>query len=422
MGRNNVWTKAGRFGLALGLGMLHGAPSPAHAAVTIGGTENVVSEVHGLLGEINRVLEVADDVFQEEVIDTGSDGATRIAFIDGTQLTMGPNSRVTLDRFVYDPAGGDSSMVVGFVAGIFEFASGLIPSGGYELRTPFANLTIRGTRLRIMVLADGLQVTAPEGEVEVYMGAFSVDLEDPLTCLVWAGGAPELRPVDEACATLGGAAPTYLDAVVDVREMPDAVTVEEVIQTGPSGGTRLVFPDGSELVMGADSQVILERYAFDAASGEGELRARFGDGAFEFSSGQIPSANYELRSAFSNLELQGTRVGAEIRNGGKKLIVSEGKARAYSNPVSITLNDSSSCVRVFAGQAGLYPIPDACQMLVTNFTVTAGLLGLGLGAIEPGGPGVAPPVPNPFPAPTTDRAGFVSPASVSPTTSAPTVP
>lgn len=424
MGSNGLRSVAGRFSLVLSLGLVHGLPATAVAAVSIGGTETVVSEVHGFLGEVNRVLEVADDVFQEEVIDTGNEGATRIAFIDGTQLTMGPNSRVTLDRFVYDPAGDDSSMVVGLVSGIFEFASGLIPSGGYDLRTPFANLTIRGTRLRIMVLDDVLQVTAPEGEVEIYKGPLSVDLDDPLACLVWEGAEPELRTLDEACETLGGAAPGFLDAVAAVRQMPDALTAEEVIRSGPVGSTRLVFPDGSELVMGSDSQVTLERYAFDAASGQGELSASFGDGAFEFTSGRIPSANYELRSAFSHLELQGTVLRAEMRSGRKKLNVSEGSVRAFSAPVSIRLNDSSRCVLVQAGQAGgLHMIEDACQQLVSSVTVMATLLGLepDLGVIEPG-LGPALPVPAGFPAPVNDRAGFVPPAAVSPTTSAPAVP
>ena len=420
MAGDGVWLVAGRFGLALSLGLVHGLPVTAVAAVSIGGTETVVSEVHGFLGEIDRVLEVADDVFQEEVIDTGDEGATRIAFIDGTQLTMGPNSRVTLDRFVYDPAGDDSSMVVGFVSGMFEFASGLIPSGGYDLRTPFANLTIRGTRLRIMVLNNALQVTAPEGEVEVYKGPLSVELGDPLACLVWEGGEPELRTVDEACETLGGATPGFLDAFVAVRQMPDAITAEEVILSGPLGSTRLVFPDGSELVMGSESQVTLARYAFDAASGQGELAASFGDGAFQFTSGRIPSGNYELRSAFSDLELQGTGFNAEIRRGHKKLVVFDGRVRAVSEAMSITLNDASRCVLVQTGQAGgLHTIEDACEQLVSNFILMANLLGLDdLGAIVPGA-GPPPIVPADFPAPRFDRTGFVPPAAVSPTTPAP---
>ena len=186
--------------VAIGL-LAHGPVSPASAATPIGGTEQVVSEVQGFLGPVTRVLQLQDEVFSEEIIDTGGDGATRIVFLDGSELTMGSNSRVTLDRFVFDPAAGDGVMVVNFVSGIFEFASGLIPSGGYDLRTPFANLAIRGTRIRMSVGPAGLMITAPEGAVEVDDGNRTVLLENEFECIVWNVQAGMLQPL-EACAAL----------------------------------------------------------------------------------------------------------------------------------------------------------------------------------------------------------------------------
>ena len=186
--------------VAIGL-LAHGPVSPASAATPIGGTEQVVSEVQGFLGPVTRVLQVPDEVFSEEIIDTGGDGATRIMFLDGSQLTMGPNSRVTLDRFVFHPAAGDGGMVVNFVSGVFEFASGLIPSGGYDLRTPFANLAIRGTRIRMSVGPEGLMITAPEGAVEVSDGNRTVLLDNEFECIVWNVQSGALQPL-EACAAL----------------------------------------------------------------------------------------------------------------------------------------------------------------------------------------------------------------------------
>lgn len=189
--------------LALGFSMAHGTGSLANAAVAIGGTERVVSEVQGFLGPVTRVLQVQDEVFSEEVIDTGDDGATRIIFLDGTALTMGPNSRVTLDRFVFDPASGDGSMVVNLVSGVFEFASGLIPSGGYDLRTPFANLAIRGTIVRLSVNRPQqmVMVTVPEGEVAMSDGLRTVVLGNEQECIVWQVQQGALRSVD-ACSSL----------------------------------------------------------------------------------------------------------------------------------------------------------------------------------------------------------------------------
>lgn len=177
------------------------AASPLFAAESIGGAQRVVNEVHGFLGPVTRELEVEDEVFSEEVIETGDDGATRIVFVDGTELTMGPESRVTLDRFVYDPASGDGSMIVSFVSGIFEFASGLMPNDGYDLRTPFANLSIRGTVIRLRV-RDQLQLIVPQGSVTLSDGTQTIELDNDQTCVVWQVEQGELRPLPGCSALL----------------------------------------------------------------------------------------------------------------------------------------------------------------------------------------------------------------------------
>jgi hypothetical protein len=184
------------------LGLLALGPmSGAHAAAVIGETERVVSEVRGFLGEITRELKVEDEVFTEEVIETGDEGATRIVFVDGTELSMGPLSRVILDRYVYDPATGTGELVANFVSGIFEFASGLIPSTGYDLRTPFANLAIRGTVVRLLVGPQEMEVSAPEGRVTLFRDGEEAELDDPLNCVVWTADGPELRPLED-CTSL----------------------------------------------------------------------------------------------------------------------------------------------------------------------------------------------------------------------------
>jgi hypothetical protein len=205
-----IFYRRGAF-VIVAIGLLTHAPvSPAGAATPIGGTEQVVSEVQGFLGPVTRVLQVPDEVFSEEIIDTGGDGATRIVFLDETALTMGPNSRVTLDRFVYDPAAGDGAMVVNFVSGIFEFASGLIPSGGYDLRTPFANLAVRGTRIRLLIGENDFMIAVPEGAVEVDDGNRTVLLDNDFECFVWnVEGGGQLLPLEACAALMDRMAATY---------------------------------------------------------------------------------------------------------------------------------------------------------------------------------------------------------------------
>jgi hypothetical protein len=132
----------------ISLSLLFAAPEAATAASAppeIGEADLVVSLVRGRLGDSTRELAIKDNVYSEEVIETDADAATRIVFVDGTELSMGPLSRMVLDRYVYDPNTGTGEMAMRMVTGVFQFASGNIPAAGYDLGTPFGNLAIRGT-------------------------------------------------------------------------------------------------------------------------------------------------------------------------------------------------------------------------------------------------------------------------------------
>jgi hypothetical protein len=124
----------------------------------IGEAELVVSAVRGRLGQLTRELAIKDNVYSEEAIETGADAAARLVFLDGSELSMGPSSRMVLDRYVYDPDTGVGEMVMQMVTGVFEFASGDIPSADYDLGTPFGNLAIRGTRCVVDVAAGSRMV------------------------------------------------------------------------------------------------------------------------------------------------------------------------------------------------------------------------------------------------------------------------
>jgi hypothetical protein len=157
----------------LALSLPFGLPAPAFAVPkeTAGQAEVVVSRVSGLLGDVTREIVVKDDVFSQEVIETGPEAATRIVFRDGTRLSMGPSSRVTLDRYVYDPKTGAGRLAMNFLSGVFEFLSGAMNEAGYDLRTPFAQLSVRGTEViidikaKVVVVPKGLVLaTTPDGQ------------------------------------------------------------------------------------------------------------------------------------------------------------------------------------------------------------------------------------------------------------------
>ena len=150
------------------------APAAISDQITIGNTRVVVRTVIGNFeGEI-RALALADDVYHNELIETEQDSATKLTFLDETTLTLGPDSSVVLDRFVFDPDPSRASFVMTATQGIFRFASGKLPKNAYRLHTPAATIGIRGTVLDLAIepaagpgAATVVKIALEEGEATI---------------------------------------------------------------------------------------------------------------------------------------------------------------------------------------------------------------------------------------------------------------
>ena len=120
-------------------------------------TSAVLEELH-----FNR------DVFTGETVKTPQAGSTVIKFQDSTQIQVGHNSTVVLDKFVYDPQSAVVNASIAFSTGVFRFISGTANDRGVVLTTPTTTLGIRGTRILINVGADGSSdVGVIDGSVDV---------------------------------------------------------------------------------------------------------------------------------------------------------------------------------------------------------------------------------------------------------------
>ena len=108
------------------------------------------------------------DVFTDETVKTPHAGSTVIKFPDSTQIQVGHNSTVVLDKFVYDPQSAVVNASIAFSTGVFRFISGTANDRGVVLTTPTTTLGIRGTRILINVGADGSSdVGVIDGSVDV---------------------------------------------------------------------------------------------------------------------------------------------------------------------------------------------------------------------------------------------------------------
>jgi hypothetical protein len=123
------------------------------AAQHIGAATRVVHLVTGALGPTEQplVLRAGIDVFANEIVKTADDSAALLIFQDKTELSIGANSEIVLDRFVFDPNPAKSAVAVSILAGVARFSTGVLPKSAYTIRTPSATMSVRGTTFTISV-------------------------------------------------------------------------------------------------------------------------------------------------------------------------------------------------------------------------------------------------------------------------------
>lgn len=119
-------------------------------------------------------LKLKDPIIRNSELVTADKGALEVTFVDGSRLTMGQNSRLTVDEYVYTGPGGAGKQTIRYTKGLFRFVSGTIPKKDVKVETPTVSIGIRGTIFRSAVQDDGSGAISvefgPNGEeYEVYV-------------------------------------------------------------------------------------------------------------------------------------------------------------------------------------------------------------------------------------------------------------
>jgi hypothetical protein len=116
------------------------AASPA-IAQTVGKTAavNPASTASG------RVLTLGAEIVHKERIQTSAQGSLQLLFIDRTTMSIGPNSDLVIDEYVFDPKTNTGKMSVSLGKGLMRFVGGQIShDGNATVKTPMAVIGIRG--------------------------------------------------------------------------------------------------------------------------------------------------------------------------------------------------------------------------------------------------------------------------------------
>jgi hypothetical protein len=129
---------------AAGLLALLALAAPAAAAEPSGHAIHVDPSVDATGPGGRRMIELQGAVFMGDEIVAGSEGLAQILFIDDTRLVVGPNSRLTIDSFVFNPDYTARKVTITALKGSFRFISGRSPAAAYRIRTPAMTIGIRG--------------------------------------------------------------------------------------------------------------------------------------------------------------------------------------------------------------------------------------------------------------------------------------
>ena len=146
-----------RLGLALTVALC--APAGAAPAPNVGVATAVLPAARGTPPAENaRILHVGVDLVANERVETDAEGKAHLIFLDGTALTIGPNSDLVLDEYLYDPDQGVGRLSISMSRGVLRFVGGGISKKApVQVRAGTATMGIRGG---IAIVEVGEQVTA----------------------------------------------------------------------------------------------------------------------------------------------------------------------------------------------------------------------------------------------------------------------
>lgn len=133
-------------------------------AQRIGAASSVQNSVTRISGGATSSLSVGGSVFRNETVATGAASSARLTFLDETNLSIGPTSRVVLNRFVFSESPNAQTMAVNLARGAFRFSSGALDVKAYKINTPTATIGVRGTILDMFISAGRTIVTMVEGQ------------------------------------------------------------------------------------------------------------------------------------------------------------------------------------------------------------------------------------------------------------------
>src|SRR5450631_3559463 len=154
--------------------------NPTFAQTRVGEAAVIQNEVVRVAGSANSQINVGDSVLRDETVHTGLASAARLVMADSTNLSLGPNATLKLDRTVFNDEHSYSEIAIRLTTGAFRFVTGHSEKAAYRITTPLATIGVRGTILDILSQRGRTVVVLQEGASHVCTtGGQCIELTQP---------------------------------------------------------------------------------------------------------------------------------------------------------------------------------------------------------------------------------------------------
>ena len=143
------------------------ASCPARAQTRVGEAVLVQNQVLRVADSLSMPVTVGDSLMRDETVRTGADSAAKIVMADDTNLSLGADATITLDRTVFDDEHSYRDIAIKLTAGAFRFVTGHSEKAAYKITTSIATIGVRGTVLDILSTRGKTTVVLQEGASRV---------------------------------------------------------------------------------------------------------------------------------------------------------------------------------------------------------------------------------------------------------------
>ena len=155
-------------------------PVYASAAEAIGTIVEIEGTVKKGKGSLFKPVEIYDPVYLNDTIKTDHNAKTLVMFVDDTQITLGENSELKIDKYIYDPdSAKPPSGKFSVLKGAFLLVSGLIAKTDdpdVEIETAYGSIGLRGTTVWGGPMDGKYSVYVQRGKVNVKNESGEIDL------------------------------------------------------------------------------------------------------------------------------------------------------------------------------------------------------------------------------------------------------